>query len=375
MPRRGLPVRNVGVPSWSSKRSYLVQGLIKPRMLAFMTGKSNAGKSPLALDIAAHVATGRPWQERKVKAGHVLYVSTEGWTGLGDRIEAIRREHFPEGVEVPFDCAATSIDLRTSSRSAKDIIASSLEGAQRFGLPPGLVIIDTLSHALGGGDESNPEHVRPVIKNCQLIASETGAAVLMLHHPTKNDSSDYRGSSILVNDTDLLIKVETDPKSRVRTVTTPRIKEFAEIEPMAFRIKVVELGQDDEGDPITSVVVNWIPAADVEFEPKLTPAQQEPLDALITVLANKADCGLLPSATFSEWKQQLKTLRAEKGKATGEDQALHRSLKVLKESGLVAQTTIRYAREGEMTPVTPVYSAPLRSGAAPLLTPLRSAFL
>ena len=257
-PKRGLTVRNISDRSgFKTCQDYVIRGLLNRGMVALMSGPSNAGKSPLALDIAATVAKGEPWQGMKVRKGYVLYISTEGWSGIGARIEAIWRTHFPEGGDVPLDYAACSIDLRTSSASAKEICAIVKEKAAHFGLPPAMVIIDTLSHALGGGDESNPEHVRALFKNCQRITNSTGAAVVLLHHPTKDAGSDYRGSSILINDTDLLIKVDVDSKKQVRTVSTPRVKEYAEIEPLHFQIRVVELGHDDEGDRITSVVVDW----------------------------------------------------------------------------------------------------------------------
>lgn len=337
-PPTGLPVKNVAKFAWSPSQKYLIRGLINFGMTGLMSGPSNAGKSPLALDLAAHVASGRPWRERKVKAGYALYVSTEGWTGLEGRLEAIRREHFADATDVPFDFVALSIDLRTSGKDAKAIADTVKARAATFGAPPALVIIDTLSHALGGGDESNPEHVRAVLKNGSRIAAATGAAVLLLHHPTKDASSDYRGSSILVNDTDLLIKVETDSRTKIRTVTTPRVKEYAEIDPVHFKIKVVDLGVDHEGDPITSVVVDWMAASELEFAAPLTPPQQEALTALEAVLTEKEKAKKPTIATFSEWKDALKAARTERGVKSGENQALVRAADVLVKAGLVAKT-------------------------------------
>lgn len=279
--RKGLDVRNITSFGWSTAQGgYLVQGFLNYKMLAMMSAPSNAGKSPLALDLAAHIALGRPWRCRKVKPAYVFHYSTEGFTGLGNRMEALRREHFEGAANVPFDFVSGSLDLRTSTRDAKAIIEAVRARSAEFGVSPGLVVIDTLSHALGGGDESNPEHVRAVLKNCAEIAGRTGAAVLILHHPTKDASSDYRGSSIMLNDIDLMIKVEVDAKTKRRTVTTPRVKEFAEIDPLQFNIKVVRLGEDEEGDPITSIVVDWVDAVAAEFDVTLSPAAQEMFDIM-----------------------------------------------------------------------------------------------
>lgn len=259
-----LPVQNIGAFEFQSKQDYVVRNLLNFGMVGLMTGPSEAGKSPLVLDMAAHVAKGEPWQGRKVRRGYVLYLSTEGWTGIKGRMEALRREHFAGSNEVPLDFVAGALDLRSSPKDAKMISATVNARAAHFGARPALVIVDTLSHALGGGDESNPEHCRALLANGKRIAAATGAAVMFLHHPTKDAGSDYRGWSGLLNDTDLLVKVDKDAKSGISTVTTPRAKEYAHAEPMHFKVKVVELGRDEEDDPVTSIVADF---AGVEFEP------------------------------------------------------------------------------------------------------------
>lgn len=333
--RAPLPIRNVAAFTWNTAQDYLVRGLLNRGMLALMSGQSNAGKSPLALDLASAIAKGEPWRGRKVKPGYVLHISTEGWTGLENRMEALRRTHFEGREESPLDFVAMSINLRTSIKDVEAIEQTVIDRAAHFGVAPAMVVIDTLSHALGGGDESNAEHVRTVLRNCKRITAKTGAAVLLLHHPTKDASSDYRGSSILLNDIDLLIKVDADARSKLTRVTTPRVKDYGEIDPLAFRIKVLELGADPEGDTITSVVVEWVEKAEMDFEAKLTPPQAEALQALenITVLAEPKQT----KATHGAWKEALKSLRSDRSKISGEDQALSRATPVLIQNGLVAK--------------------------------------
>ena len=146
----------------------------------------------------------------------------------------------------------------------------------------------------------------------------------------------------MLNDIDLMIKVEVDAKTKKRTVTTPRVKEFAEIDPMQFHIKVVRLGEDEEGDPITSIVVDWIETAEIEFEPKLTPPQAEVLAAFDKLIAERKAAGEQSNATmatFSQWCLPLKHARAARGQKAGEKQQLGRCLPALIENGLVAKTS------------------------------------
>lgn len=301
-------VENVGLFEWTTKQTYLVRGLLNYGMIGFLTGLPNMGKSPLALDLGVAIAKGEPWQGMKLKRGYVLYVATEGWTGIRNRFEALRREYGLVGGGIPFDFVARSLDLRTSSKDAKEIAAIVAERAAHFGLPPALVVIDTLSHAMVGASDADDEAARAAVKNLKILA-RTGAAVLPLHHPTKNASSSLRGSSVWSFDTDLVMEITTkdaNPDNRaVRTLTTPRTKEFAQIVPKMFRIKEAELGKTDEGDPITSVVIDWSP---VEFENKVP---QGALDMLATLRDLQGDLSdLSEGVSWSEW---LETCGTEDG--------------------------------------------------------------
>ncbi len=270
-----LPIQNIGDFGWSNHRDYLVRGLLNRGMIAITSGEANAGKSPVMLDLAVAIMRGQQWNGmRVIKPWYVLHISTEGWTGLKDRMKALGVAHDIKPGE-PMDFVATSLDLRNSAKSARDIIKTVKARAAHFGLEAGLVVVDTLSHAMGGGDDSNQEHMKAVLINCRRIATETGAAVMLIHHPTKDGASKIRGTGITKDDTDLHIWVEADKATESRTLSTPRTKEYAQIRPIKFNIKVVPLGEDQYGDPITSVVVEWAGSAASEFPVVLTGQSQE----------------------------------------------------------------------------------------------------
>lgn len=251
-------IRHIGDLDWQPKQDYVIKNLLLRGMTGLIAAVSNAGKSPLALDIGAHVALGKPWQGFKVRQGAVFYIATEGWTALNSRLKAVEGEH-PGLSKAPFFYWPTNINLREPPpgwlvQFSDEVIARAAEHRTQ----PSIIFIDTLSHAVGGASDSDDDVARAAIRSMRVISQRTGAAVIALHHPTKAADSDYRGSSVWINDTDLLIKVEWDKAKGTRTVTTPRVKESAEMEARTFCIKQVTLGQDEEGDPVTSVVVNWL---------------------------------------------------------------------------------------------------------------------
>ena len=61
---------------------WLIEDIVKNGSFAVLYGPSSIGKSFVALDMALCIATGKPWQERPVEQGTVVYVIGEGKGGI-----------------------------------------------------------------------------------------------------------------------------------------------------------------------------------------------------------------------------------------------------------------------------------------------------
>lgn len=350
-PERGRwEVINVAERRWSPHQDYAVRGLLTRGMTGLVAGVSNAGKTPMVFDLAAHIAKGTAWNGKKVRQGYVLIASTEGFAGLLNRIEALRREHFADGPAHGVDFLPGSFDLRSTPRDADELAKLMLARAAAFGLHPTLLVIDTTSHTLAGGDESNPEHVRAWISNVKRIARKTGAAVLGVHHPPKDGSSAYRGSSLWANDLDLIIAVEMDKATRTSRVTTPRAKDWPEIEPLHFRIKKVTLGVDQEGDNITAPVVEWAPSpqsrADADGLSLLSPTDREVLRVVIDLDGRFGEAAIPDPRGVGPWLKTAEIARAwlvrsgrKPEQANSAKAAVRRSTQTIREHGLVEKGT------------------------------------
>lgn len=124
--------------------------------------------------------------------------------------------------------------------------------AERYGLPPGLIVLDTLSKTLGAGKE-NTDDLALYVANCGAIAAEFGCCVLPVHHRPKDaESTEPRGHGSLKAGADTVILVEAGNPKRARIT---KQKDDEERELLLFDLQRVELGVDDEGDPVTSCVV------------------------------------------------------------------------------------------------------------------------
>jgi hypothetical protein len=66
-----------------SEPQFLVEAMIEERSLALVFGRPASGKSFFAVDVAASISTGEPFQGLKVQKGDVVYIAGEGHRGLG----------------------------------------------------------------------------------------------------------------------------------------------------------------------------------------------------------------------------------------------------------------------------------------------------
>lgn len=227
---------------------WLVKGLIDQGTLSVVYGPPGSGKSFVVLNMALHVALGRDWFGLRVKQAAVVYVIAEGGRGMPNRVEAFRKHHNLTGVDVPFAFVPCTVDLRDPAADTEPLIALIKQVAEDFGSPVGWIIVDTLSRALNGGNENASEDMTALIGNADRIREDTNAHVLFVHHPPQGENKP-RGHTSLIGAVDTAISLKD---GRVQTV---KQRDIETIEPLGFKLQVVDLGVDDEGERLASCVV------------------------------------------------------------------------------------------------------------------------
>ena len=230
-----------------------VQGLLVEKTLGVVFGESNSGKTLWATDLSLCVAAGIAWNGRRVERGGVIYCCLEGGHGFRNRIVAWRHEHGLEGHDLPFAAITSAINLLDPAADVEKLIATIQAVARDLTIPVRLIVIDTLSRALAGGNENAPDDMGALVRNTDRIRAETDAAVLFIHHSGKNQALGARGHSLLRAALDTEIEVTDSDGERTATVTKQRDLPGADV--FSFSLRVVELGTNRFGEPITTCVV------------------------------------------------------------------------------------------------------------------------
>ena len=156
----------------------------------------------------------------------------------------------------------TQVTLGTGPASAVhvgQIIAAAQRLSERAGCPTALIAIDTLACALTSDNENDAVTIAAVMAQCDQIKSETGATVLLLHHPGKDSRKGPRGSYALRGAVDVMIRIDREPDSAERTVVLDKVRDGPEGPLGTFTLRNVEFGEDEEGDAINSCVL--VPSA------------------------------------------------------------------------------------------------------------------
>src|SRR5690606_23284637 len=121
------------------------------------------------------------------------------------------------------------------------IIAAAMGIAEKTGLPPGIIVVDTLARAIAGGDDNSSVDMGVFVNNCGAVQEATGATVLIVHHSGKDAAKGARGHSSLQAATDTEIEI----KDEALTVTKQR--DMGKDESFKFKLRVVEIGRRDDG--------------------------------------------------------------------------------------------------------------------------------
>jgi hypothetical protein len=113
-----------------------------------------------------------------------------------------------------------------------------------------------------GADVNSGKDVGAALAQCKRINVKTGAMVLLVHHSGKDAGKGARGWSGLRAAAD--VELEITRKENDRAIKVTKLKDGQDGASMGFKLHTVTLGEDEDGDDITSCIVEFC-----EVSPKL----------------------------------------------------------------------------------------------------------
>lgn len=253
-PQQALPVVYFDDIKAQLDAADFVEGLLIENSMAVVYGQSNSGKTFWMLDLALHVAAGREWQGREVECGAVLWLAMEGAHGISNRVSAWREHHEIDASSLPFAVVPVALDLCDPEADTEALIQTIAAVAARLTIPVAMVIVDTLSRAIAGGNENSPDDMGALVTNGTRIQQTTKAQVTWIHHSGKDEAKGARGHSLLRAATDTEIEITADEGAQ-RMARVTKQRDLACAGEFAFTLKVVDLGVNKRGKMVTSCVV------------------------------------------------------------------------------------------------------------------------
>jgi hypothetical protein len=236
--------------------TYLIQRLLGESAMSVVYGESNVGKTFFAMAVAYAVAAGLQFAGRKTQRGAVLYVAAEAGVSAENRVAAL--QHHFKGPRVPFGLVPCPVDLLRPGGDTKPLIELVRQYEAKHGRVR-LVVIDTLSRAIAGGNENSPDDMGALVKHLDMLRVTTQAHVMVVHHSGKDTAKGARGHSLLRAATDTEIEIQ----SGIAKITKQRDMEMGAS--IGFDLKVVDLGTSSEGEKVTSCVAVPISEAEMDF--------------------------------------------------------------------------------------------------------------
>jgi hypothetical protein len=148
-----------------------------------------------------------------------------------------------------------------------------------FGLPLGLIIIDTIAACAGyskAGDENDAAVGQAVMNALKVVAQQLGCLVLGIDHFGKNLEAGTRGASSKEASAEIVLACLGNKELSGNVLNTRlavrKNRGGRQGREHPFALRVVEAREPDEdGDPITTMVVDWLPPGTSTAQQPLQP--------------------------------------------------------------------------------------------------------
>jgi hypothetical protein len=201
-------------------------------------------------------------------------------------------------------------DFRQSQTVGR-IIEVTRELEDETGAATALIVIDTISRALAGGDENSPKDMGAIVAATSLL-QETKAHILWVHHMPQDGAELLRGHGALLGAMDTTVHVEK-LSDDVRGATVMKANDSEEHERVTFTLESVEIGPETTAPVVVAADPLMVTATAKRSGRKIPDRAKLALNALreaVLTHGKPASPALqLPTGirtvTITQWREEL----------------------------------------------------------------------
>ena len=190
--------------------------------------------------------------------------------------------------------------------SIRTVVAEVKELEAQTGVQVALIVIDTLARHIEGDENSTRDMTEFVRAVDGLRNAFPGSTAVIIHHTGNNAEAitRSRGSSALKAACDFEIQCDKG------LLTFTKVKDGEQPEPMEFKLMPVEIGKDEDGEPITSCVVTYGERSQRHQGEALTSMERLAVQALADAsVRTGSSAEENPAALVGDWRESFYTLR------------------------------------------------------------------
>ena len=239
-----------------------IKKVLPTKGIAAVFGASGSGKTFVVLDMVQALAVGREWFGYRTKPCNVLYCALEGESGIRGRVSAYREKHGATAANVRYLIEPFSLLDDSAIHDLARAIKVNGQNAE-------VVVLDTLNRAAPGADENDSKAMGQIIAATKQLQGLIGGLVVLVHHTGKDANKGLRGHSSLGAALDGVIEIRRDGDRR--EVFIYKTKDGEDGVSYPFELEIIEMGIDEDGDIISSCVVNPLENINGAFKKAMPP--------------------------------------------------------------------------------------------------------